>query len=126
MPEITIDPATGAPLLPKAPTSFEDALLKQSQALGTLVSHLVSQADSGESLLGPTSGALLGTRGATKRDKLQEQLASRSGNFLLQVSQQALRRWAPSEPAPVAREDLAARRPRLMQSAWEGMATRGP
>ena len=109
--EITLDPATGAPLLPKAPTSFEDALLKQSQALGTLVSHLVSQADSGESSLGPTSGALLGTRGATKREKLQEQLASRSGNFLLQVSQQALRRLAPSEPAPVAREDLAARRP---------------
>ncbi|CAE7944072.1 swnK, partial [Symbiodinium necroappetens] len=83
--EITIDPATGAPLLPKA--------------------------DSGESSLGPTSGALLGTRGATKREKLQEQLASRSGNFLLQVSQQALRRLAPSEPAPVAMEDLAARRP---------------
>ena len=92
-------------------SSLPDAMLRQSQALGTLVSHLVAQADAGESSLGPASGSLLGTRGAAKRERLQEQLAARSGSFLLQVSQQALRRLAPADQVPQTREDLLHRRP---------------
>ncbi|CAE7231762.1 unnamed protein product [Symbiodinium sp. CCMP2456] len=109
--EVVQDPETGALVVPTSASPFEDAMLRQSQVLGTLVSHLVAQADSGDSSLGPTSGALLGTRGATKREKLQEQLAARTGGFFLQVSQQALRRLSPSEPAPLSREDLLTRRP---------------
>ena len=115
--ELGQDPITGEPLVPAGTSSFADAMLRQSQALGTLVSHLVAQADAGESSLGPASGSLLGTRGAAKRERLQEQLAARSGSFLLQVSQQALRRLAPADQVPQTREDLLHRRPLFTEYA---------
>ena len=55
--ELGQDPITGEPLVPAGTSSFADAMLRQSQALGTLVSHLVAQADAGESSLGPASGS---------------------------------------------------------------------
>ena len=53
-----------------------DAMLLQTKVLGSLVSHLVAQADSGEVGLGALGSAALGSRGAGKREKLQEQLAA--------------------------------------------------
>ena len=38
-------------------------------------------------------------------------MSQRSGSFLLQVSQQALRRLTPSEPLPTTKAELTARRP---------------
>ena len=77
------------------------AMLEQSRALSQLVSHLVS-ADglSDASALGATPGLGLGVRGAAKRERLQQELASRSGTFLLQVAQQACRRLSPTLPVP--------------------------
>ena len=85
--------------------SFAKAMLQQSRALGTLVSHLVSQADASDPSLSSLSGATLGSRGAAKRERLQGQLAARSGSFLLQVSQQALPGLTPSEPIPTTRAE---------------------
>ena len=75
------------------------------------MSHLVAQAEASDSSLSALGSVSLGSRGASKRERMQEQLAARSGSFLLQVSQQALRRLAPSEPIPTTRAELTARRP---------------
>ena len=90
--------------------AFAKAMLQQSRALGTLVSHLVSQADGSDPSLSSLSGASLGSRRAAKRERLQGQLAARSGSFLLQVSQQALPGLTPSEPIPTTRAELTSRR----------------
>ena len=109
--ELGLDEETGEPLLPENQGALAKAMLQQSQALGTLVTHLVAQAEASDSTLSTLGGVSLGSRGASKRERLQEQLAARSGSFLLQVSQQALRRLAPSEPVPTTRAELTARRP---------------
>ncbi|CAE7892814.1 unnamed protein product, partial [Symbiodinium sp. KB8] len=109
--ELGLDEETGEPLLPEGQGVFAKAMLQQSRALGSLVSHLVAQAEASDSSLSALGGVSLGSRGASKRERMQEQLAARSGSFLLQVSQQALRRLAPSEPIPTTRVELTARRP---------------
>ena len=72
---------------------------------------LLTWSDAAEPSLAALGSGALGSRGASKREKLQEQLANRTGNFMLQVSQQALRRLAPAEPLPASRSELAGRRP---------------
>ncbi|CAE7692700.1 unnamed protein product, partial [Symbiodinium necroappetens] len=70
----------------------------------------LDQAESSDGGMGASGVIGLGSRGAAKREKLQEQLALRTGGFLLAVSQQALRRLVPSEPLPATRDELALRR----------------
>ncbi|CAE6951851.1 unnamed protein product [Symbiodinium sp. CCMP2456] len=109
--ELMVDEETGEPLPPESQGALAKAMLQQSRALGTLVTHLVTQADASDPSLSSLGVAALGSRGASKRERLQEQLATRSGSFLLQVSQQALRRLSPSEPVPSTRAELLARKP---------------
>eukprot|EP00439_Symbiodinium_sp_Y106_P017932 s8411_g2.t1 len=99
-----VDQETGEPIIPDGQSTA------MTQALGTL-SHLAAQADASDPSITTLGGVALGSRGASKRERLQEQLAQRSGSFLLQVSQQALRRLTPSEPVPTTRAELTARRP---------------
>ena len=81
------------------PPDVSGALLQQGQALGALVAHLIGQ-ESYADLAAPGSASSMSIRGSTKRERLQAELAARSGNFLLQVAQHAHRRLKPTEPTP--------------------------
>ena len=80
------------------------ALIQQSQATTALVAHLINQ----DSLVDLSSGSSssLSTKGAAKRERLQTELASRSGNFMLQVAQSAFRRMRPTDSLPTELEDF--------------------
>ena len=76
------------------------AVLEQSKALTSLVSHLQQ---GGDPLLGgqaDSSGQSLSSKGMAQREKLQQQLASRSGGFFLAVLQNALRKVKPAARVP--------------------------
>lgn len=85
--------------------SVQQMLLQQSQALTTLVAHLASQ-DGFHDLAGTGSGTSLSMKGSARREKLLNDLASRKGNFMLKVAQNAFRRLRPSEPVPQSLEDF--------------------
>ena len=83
------------------------AVLEQSKALTTLVSHLQQ---GGDPLLGMqegASGSSLSSRGSAGRERLQKQLASRSGNFCLAVLQNAARRLRPAAKQPQTIQEAA-------------------
>ena len=91
-------------LVPAAePQDMTAAILQQSQAMNALVAHLVNQ---DLDLASSSTQSPLSMRGASKRERLQADLANRSGNFFLQVSQNALRRIRPSDPLPTRLEDM--------------------
>ena len=71
--------------------SMQAAIMQQTQAL---LSHVLSQADGGLADLASGSGSSssLASRGAAKRERLQQALSSRTGDFFLQVMQQVFRR----------------------------------
>lgn len=84
------------------------ALTQQSAAITTLVQHLVHGGDG----LGLEAGASSGlssssTRGSQKREKLQQDLASRSSQFFMLVQQQIFKKMYPSRLIPRTEEDLA-------------------
>ena len=81
------------------------AVLQQSRALTSLVSQL-SNADPLLELHAGGSGMSLGSKGAQGREKLQTELASRSGNFCLAVAQNAFRRMRPAQKVPSKLEDF--------------------
>lgn len=83
------------------------AVLEQSRALTSLVSHL--QQGSDPLLGGPadSSGLSLSSKGAAQREKLQLQLASRSGGFCLAVLQNAVRKLKPAARLPMSLEEAA-------------------
>ena len=89
------------------------ALVQQSQALTALVSHLTT----GDPLmeLSNTSGSSqgVGTRGVARRERLQQELASGSSNFFIQVQQQIFRKMNPAMPLPRTDADLAAAGPSM-------------
>ncbi|CAE7264088.1 unnamed protein product [Symbiodinium sp. CCMP2592] len=92
--DTTLDPAR---------EPLQAALLQQSQALTSLVNHLVSQQDGGLSDLASSSSAgYVGSKGAARREKLQGLLANRSGDFFLSVVQAASKRLHPSQPSPTS------------------------
>jgi len=76
------------------PPSVTQAIFQQSQAMTALVAHLVSNQDP-LSDLASSSSTSLSTKGAGRREKLQQQLSNRSRDFFLQVCHQALRRIKP-------------------------------
>lgn len=86
-----------------APANINAAILQQSQAMNALVAHLVNQ---DLDMASSSAQNPLSMRGASKRERLQADLASRSGNFFLQVAQNALRRTRPTDPLPARLEDL--------------------
>ena len=64
----------------------------------------------GDALLGgpsDSSGLSLSTKGAAQREKLQLQLASRSGGFCLAVLQNAVRKMKPASKMPMSVEEAA-------------------
>ena len=87
------------------PPTMTQAIFQQSQAMNALVAHLVGSQDPLTDLASSSSTSL-STKGAGRREKLQQQLANRNGDFFLQVCHQALRRIKPLEPLPTSLKDL--------------------
>ena len=82
------------------------AVLEQSRALTSLVTHIQS---GGDPLLDHhLSSVTSSTKGAQGREKLQQELASRSGGFCLAVAQNAYRRLRPASKVPSSLEEIAA------------------
>ena len=83
------------------------ALIQQSQAMTALVAHLIGQ----DSLvdLSSSSSSSLSSKGTAKRERLQSDLASRSGNFMLLVAQSAFRRMRPTDAMPSSLTDFKGR-----------------
>ncbi len=81
------------------------AIFQQSQAMTALVAHLVNQDPLSDLASGSTHPSL-SMRGASKRERLQQQLAERNGDFFLQVAQNAMRRTRPMDPLPSSLEDF--------------------
>ena len=80
------------------------AVLEQSRALTNLVSQLQQGGDPLLDGQQSASGISLGSRGAQGREKLQLELANRSGNFFLAVVQNACRRMKPATRPPTSLE----------------------
>ena len=83
------------------------AVLEQSKALTSLVAQMSQGGDplldAGQSMaMGSTS-----SKGAMGREKLQQDLANRSGDFLLSVLQNAHRRLKPASKIPASLPELA-------------------
>eukprot|EP00435_Cladocopium_sp_Y103_P013993 s1974_g3.t1 len=80
------------------------AMLEQSRALTALVSHI----QQGDPLMDvPGTSSSTSSRGAQGREKLQRELAARSGNFFLTVLQNMHRRLRPAMPLPATLEQMA-------------------
>ena len=105
---VAVQPAA-APLAPGGAVPMGDplaaAVLEQSKALTSLVAHL----SGGDPLIDARSMSLgTSSRGAQGREKLQKELAARSGGFLLMVVQNAFRRLKPASPLPQSLAEVAA------------------
>ena len=72
-----------------------------------LVAHLQQGGDPLLDGHGTSSGSSLGTRGSVGREKLQRELAMRSGGFFLAVLQNAARRLKPASKMPETVDALA-------------------
>lgn len=89
----------------QAADPVELAVLEQSRALTTLVAHL----QQGDPLIdAPLSSSGTSSRGAQGREKLQRELADRTGGFFLQVLQNAYKRMYPASQIPASVEEMAA------------------
>ena len=80
------------------------ALMQQSTAITALVAHLTGSADPLSELSSSSSGS--GTKGLQRREKLQSELAGRTGGFYLTLMQQIHRRMNPGKPLPKTEEEL--------------------
>ena len=92
---------------PMAGDPLSHAVLEQSKALTALVAHLQQGGDPLLDGHGTSSGSSLGTRGSVGREKLQRELAMRSGGFFLAVLQNAARRLKPASKMPETVDALA-------------------
>ena len=82
------------------------AVLAQSQALTTLVTHLANGDPIGELSAGSSS---ISTKGAQGRARLQQELAAQRGTFFQSVLQSMARRMQPARPAEQSPQELALR-----------------
>ena len=100
-------PAQHVPPGDPAAGGATQALIQQSQAVTALVAHLIGQ----ESFVDLSSGSSssLSTKGTAKREKLQSDLAHRSGNFMLLVAQAAFRRMRPTDALPQTLKEFQSR-----------------
>ena len=106
-PELIQD--TGELLEDMQPTeghSVSKAIMMQSAALTSLVAHLTSGDPLSELTASTSSGSSLSTRGVARREKLQQELASGSSNFFLQVQQQLFKKMFPARPLPRTESEL--------------------
>ena len=82
------------------------AVLEQSRALTSLVSHLQQ---GGDPLLDTSAtSSSLSSKGALNREKLQQELAGRSGGFFLSVIQNAYKKLKPASKMPDSVQTVAA------------------
>ena len=86
--------------IPSEPQDLAKAMLVQSQALTTLVSHLTATSSDPFQDLSSASTSL-STKGAVSRAKLQAELAAQKGTFFVSVLQQMARRMQPAVAAEV-------------------------
>ena len=82
------------------------AVLEQSRALTSLVTHI--QAGGDPLLDHHLTGVSSTTKGAQGREKLQQELAARSGGFCLAVAQNAFKRLRPASRVPNTMEEISA------------------
>ena len=84
---------------------YAEALLQQSRALVSLVSHLhAASTDPLSELTGSSSG--VGVKGAAGRERLQHQLSQQNGQFFLKVCQAMHRRQSPTTAPPDSLDSL--------------------
>ena len=93
-------PASSDPML--------NAMAQQSHALTALVAHFTNSDPMAELAGGGGLGHSSATRGAQRREKLQNDLALGNSNYFLQVAQQMHRRLYPSRAVPTTEAEVAA------------------
>ena len=81
-------------------TTTAHALAQQTAALTQLVSHLIQASDGSGDFVGAPAPSGLSSRASAKRERLQAELAQRTGNFMLAVAQSGFRRSYPTEAMP--------------------------
>ena len=81
------------------------AMLEQSRALSSLVAHM-QQGDPLLDAASSSAGPSLGSKGALGREKLQAELAARSGGFYMSVLQNAIRRMRPASRLPSSLQEV--------------------
>lgn len=86
---------------------FARAMLEQSRAIMTLVASMQQGGDPLLDMPASSSGGSLGTRGSQGRERLQRDLATKSGNFFLAVLQNAAKRLKPAGARPASIEEVA-------------------
>ena len=85
--------------------SMVAAISQQSAALTSLVAHLAS-GDAISDLQAGSSSTSVSTKGVVKRERMQQELASRKSQFFLQVQQQIFKKMYPARVCPQTEEEL--------------------
>eukprot|EP00434_Breviolum_minutum_P034390 symbB.v1.2.030438.t1/scaffold3423.1/size57148/1 len=93
---------------PSEPSMIVKAISEQSQALTALVAHLAGGDPMSELQTGASSssGVSLSTRGAARRERMQQELSCRRSQYFLQVQQQLFRTMFPSQQVPQSEAEL--------------------
>ncbi|CAE7042221.1 unnamed protein product [Symbiodinium sp. CCMP2592] len=101
-------------------TLLEEALAQQGTALTMLVSHLINQASEASADFGTGLGGSSGlsSKGTARRERMQNELASHSGGFMVAVT--AFRRMHPATQTPKTLEEFRAITDLLMAGHTEG------
>ena len=88
------------------PEAIINALSQQSTALTALVAHMTQQG--GDPMLDLQSGFMSSSsmKGVQRREKLQAELAARSGNFFLLMMQQVHKKLHPGRALPRSEQEL--------------------
>ena len=81
------------------------AISQQSIAITSLVAHLAG-GDALTELSSTGVGGSLSSKGVARREKMQQDLASRQSTYFLQIQQQLFRRLHPSLPVPRSEQEL--------------------
>eukprot|EP00438_Fugacium_kawagutii_P033689 Skav201145 [mRNA] locus=scaffold2068:57644:63547:+ [translate_table: standard] len=92
---------------PVASDPLARAMLEQSRALATLVTHMQQGGDPLLDAHQASSSSSLGTRGSAGRERLQRELANKSGSFFLAVLQNAVRRLKPASRQPTSVQEIS-------------------
>ena len=100
-------PAVSSPEAPIDPGSIAQALTQQSSAVLALVSHLAGNADPLMEIPGVGGALSTSTKGVQKRERMQQDLASGSSSYYLQVMQQLHKKLHPSLPMPKSINELS-------------------
>ena len=82
------------------------AIMQQSVALTSLVAQLTSGDPITDLTSSGSGGQSLSTKGVARREKMQQDLASGSSNYFLQLQQQLFRKMHPTKPLPKTDQEL--------------------